>query len=127
MTPGQINLIIKRSLLHERTFRQIAANENIIYADLDFLFQMMMGDAALVFPDVNHVAEFDKSEYVLEYVDTLCAHADAKTAKSFIINLGRLGFDNLHYNLVCRWHPAFSKFEIAKLQQEAQNLMTLIR
>lgn len=126
MTPGQINLIIKRSLLHERTREAIQAKQYIT-VDLGFLFQLMMGDAALVFPDTDIVSEFDNSPMVLEYADELCVNSTAKIAKEFIIHLGQLGFDNLHYNLVCKWHLAFSSFEIKKFQQEAQNLMTLIR
>lgn len=126
MTPGQIELIIKRSLLHERTFEKILAGETIM-VDVSVLFQMLMSDAALVFPDEDPVAVFDQSPFVFEYVDKLCSHSNIKSAKDLIINLGRMGFDNLHYNLVCKWHIAFSSFEIKNFQQEARTLMTLIR
>lgn len=126
MTPGQIDLIIKRSLLHEQVYKKVLANETIV-ADVSMLVQLMVGDAALVFPDADCVKEFDQSSVVSEYIDEICAHCDIRTAKRLIIDLGRLGFDNLHYNLICKWHMAFSLSETKAFQEEARNLMVLIR
>ena len=126
MTPGQIDINVKRSLLHEQVYKKVLANETIL-ADVTMLFQLMVGDAALVFPDTDCVSEFDQSPAVLEYIDQICAHCDIRTAKRFIIGLGRLGFDNLQYNLVCKWHMAFSLSETKEFQTEARNLMVMIR
>lgn len=126
MTPGQIQLIVYRSLLHERTHREIQ-NSETINCNVSILFQLMVGDAAAVFPDADHTAIFDQSPFILDYVDKICAQSDHRSAKEFIVDLGYLGFYNLHYNLVCKWHQAFSKYEFQKLQEEARNLMVLIR
>lgn len=126
MRTVNVSLLIQRSLLNER-LRQAQEREIALQADLNVLIQLLVNDGCLVYPEHDIVKEYDQSEEMFAFLNNVCQNSQHKLAKDLIIQLGMLGFDNLHYRLVCEWHQAFSASEFFKFQDEARNLMTLIR
>lgn len=118
--------IIGRSLIKERYQAAVDKGTHHI-GDLNMLFQFLVNDVCLVYPDSDAVKEMDQSDVMFDFVDQIVGHSDFRPSKDFIIHLGEMGFDNLHYRLVCKYHIAFETHEFRRFQQEARNLMTLIR